>query len=196
MADSKFGHLIRSRRASWGIALLLALLAMLFGVGLARAITPSSLPIADSGQLVIAQAERSVLIDPNGDIDRVAPSFTLGRELYLENCASCHIGVPPGLMPSQVWRNLIRDRDHYGTTIETPRDPSLQIIWNYLKEYSRPAENNEQINYRVGRTTTFKALHPRVQLPDPVQLSTCIRCHPRADFFNFRALSPDWENAP
>ncbi len=191
MAETKMGHRMRSRRRSpWGLVLAVVLLVVVGGAGLARAIAPHAAPA------IVAQNERSILIDPEGELDRVAPAFYLGRELYLENCASCHLGVPPGLLASQVWRNLIRDSAHYGTTITPPQDPSLQIIWNYLKEYSRPLADGEQASYRVGKATVFKALHPRVTLPDPVSLSTCIRCHPRVDFFNFRALSPEWNSAP
>lgn len=170
--------------------MVVLLVVVLGGAGLARAIAPPSAPV------IVAQNERSILIDPEGELDRVAPAFYLGRELYLENCATCHVGVPPGLLSSQVWRNLIRDSAHYGTTITPPKDPSLQIIWNYLREYSRPLAEGEAASYRVGTAPIFKALHPRVQLPKPVSLDTCIRCHPRVDFFNFRALSPEWDSAP
>lgn len=193
MTETNAGNRRRSGRSSWiWVGLCILLITIATGAGLARAIAPGSLAQATQ----VAQVDRSTLIDPNGELDRVAPEFYLGRELYLENCASCHLGVPPGLLSSQVWRTLIRDSAHYGTTIAPPKDPSLQIIWSYLKEYSRPLDEGEQAIYRVGRSRTFKALHPRVKLPEPVSLNTCIRCHPRVDFFNFRALSPEWQSAP
>lgn len=193
MTETNAGNRRRSGRSSWiWVGLCIVLITIATGAGLARAIAPGALAQATQ----VAQVDRATLIDPDGELDRVAPEFALGRELYLENCASCHIGVPPGLLSSQVWRTLIRDSAHYGTTIAPPQDPSLQIIWSYLKEYSRPLDEGEQAAYRVGRSRTFKALHPRVKLPDPVSLNTCIRCHPRVDFFNFRALSPDWQSAP
>ncbi len=132
-----------------------------------------------------------------GTVDRVPPRFQLGQQLYLENCATCHVGVPPQLLPTQTWQQLLQDAQHYGMVIQPPVDPSRLLIWNYLQAFSRPLSvKEEQIPYRLDRSRYFKALHPRVEFSQPINLKGCVTCHPAAPEFNFRKLTPQWDDAP
>lgn len=129
-----------------------------------------------------------------GTVDVVPSKYQLGQELYLENCASCHIGIPPALFPSQTWRNLIQDSEHYGTNIKTLVDPQRLLVWRYLSTFSRPINQEESIPYRFARSRFFRALHPGVKFTQPIQVSSCIQCHPSANAYNFRRLKPELEN--
>ncbi|NJL39697.1 MAG: diheme cytochrome C [Leptolyngbyaceae cyanobacterium RM2_2_4] len=140
----------------------------------------------------LAQATEST----PGTVDAIAPRYELGQELYLENCATCHIGVPPGIMPTETWRQILQDPEHYGVQLPLLVDPPRLLVWDYLRQYSRPEAEGEQIPFRIENSRYFKALHPRVELPQSVRLGTCISCHPAAEQFNFRSLSPEWEDAP
>ncbi len=132
-----------------------------------------------------------------GTVDRVPPRFQLGQQLYLENCATCHIGVPPQLLPTQTWQQLLQDAQHYGMVIQPPVDPSRLLIWNYLQAFSRPLTiKEEQIPYRLDRSRYFKALHPRGEFSQPINLKGCVTCHPAAPEFNFRKLTSQWDDAP
>ncbi len=128
-----------------------------------------------------------------GTVDIVPSRFQLGQELYLENCATCHIALPPAVMPTQTWQRLLQDPQHYGVTLPQLVDPPRLLIWNYLRNFSRPLLKEEPTPYRVGESRYFKALHPNVKLPRPVDVSSCVSCHSSATEYNFRRLSPEWE---
>ena len=170
---------LRKRRRS-PIVLVLLLLgwSLCLGLGLAQAIE------APKPSAVV------------GTVDVVPDRYKLGQELYLENCATCHIGVPPAVLPSQTWLNLLQDSQHYGVEITPLIDPPRYLVWNYLQTFSRQVAADEKIPYRVSESQYFKVLHPKVELPQKLNLSSCVTCHPGASQFNFRSLTAEWENSP
>ncbi len=175
----------RSTPAAVGLVLLLILFTMLMGVGLAQALEPKSNPLVPAGQAIEIGT-----VDPVSDRDR------LGQELYLESCKSCHLAIPPAVLPTQTWQALLQDSQHYGTTIDLPKGPERKILWNYLRNTSRPIANKEErIPYRVADSRYFKALHPKVKFETKAKLTTCISCHPSANDFNFRKLSAEAERS-
>ena len=121
-------------------------------------------------------------------VDAIPPSYQLGHQIYLENCGTCHIALPPQTMPTQTWQQLLQDSEHYGVQIPLLKDPNRLIVWNYLQVFSRPGYEGEPIPYRFAQSRYFKALHPLVKLPRPINPLTCATCHPQADGFNFRSL--------
>jgi len=131
-----------------------------------------------------------------GTVDVVAGNLKLGQEAYLENCATCHIGIPPSAFPTQTWRDLLQDSQHYGATLTPLADPARSLVWRYLRTFSRQALEDERTPYRLGESKPFKILHPKVELPRSIALSSCATCHPGANQYNFRKLTPNWENAP
>ncbi|MBD2464279.1 cytochrome C [Oscillatoria sp. FACHB-1407] len=194
--NRSFAHHRQSRwRSSLILAILLIAWSALLGVGLAQATEPRSTGImAEPDQrILLAQATGSSAV---GTVDVVPPAQQLGQDLYLENCASCHIGLPPQIFPTDTWRNLLQDDSHYGVQINPFRPPTLLVVWNYIRTFSRPVLLNEQAPYRIEDSRYFKALHPRVEFRDRVQIDSCAQCHPSAQQFNFRQLTPEWENAP
>ncbi len=130
-------------------------------------------------------------------IDRVPPQFELGQQLYIENCSTCHIAIPPQVLPSQTWRQLIQDSDHYGRQIEPLVDPPRLLVWNYLQTFSRPINlQDEQLPFRLDRSRFFRAIHPRVEFNQPISVNNCAICHPAATDYNFRKLTPEWIDSP
>ncbi|ARV60409.1 cytochrome C [Nostocales cyanobacterium HT-58-2] len=130
-----------------------------------------------------------------GTVDVVPAQYQLGQELYIENCSTCHIALPPSVLPTQTWKNLLEDTQHYGAQLKPLVDPPRVLVWKYLATFSRLQLEDEQTPYRVNSSRYFKALHPRVKLPNPVQIGSCVTCHPSAADFNFRRLTPEWENS-
>lgn len=128
-----------------------------------------------------------------GTVDVVPAQFKLGQELYLENCSTCHIALPPSVFPTQTWKNLLEDSQHYGSQLQPLVDPPRMLVWRYLSTFSRPILSDEQIPYRLNSSRYFKALHPQVKLPNPAQVSGCITCHPGANNYDFRSLSKEWQ---
>jgi hypothetical protein len=156
------------------LILLLLFWSVILGLGLAQASTPGAI----------------------GTVDVVPQNQQLGQQIYLENCATCHIGLPPAIMPSQTWQALIQDSQHYGTAITPIQDPYRLVTWNYLRTFSRPAQENESIPFRISQSRYFKALHPKVEFSTPINLNSCVACHPGAPRFDYRSLSAEWEDAP
>jgi mono/diheme cytochrome c family protein len=135
-------------------------------------------------------------VEPPGTVDVIPATQKLGQELYLENCATCHIGIPPAVMPTQTWRDLLQDPQHYGAELSPIAPLNLRLIWNYILFSSRSLKPDEKIPFRLRQSQIFKALHPRVDLPREVGLTSCVSCHPGASQYNFRRLTPNWDNAP
>ncbi|WP_228054789.1 diheme cytochrome C [Gloeocapsopsis crepidinum] len=169
------------RRRSQFFLLVILLWSILMGWGLAIATNAQPSP------------KQEAATEEIGTVDIVPSRFQLGQELYLENCASCHIALPPAVMPTQTWQRLLQDPQHYGVTLPQLVDPPRLLIWNYLRNFSRPLLKEEPIPYRVGESRYLKALHPNVKLPRPVDVSSCVSCHSGATEYNFRRLSPEWE---
>jgi hypothetical protein len=126
-----------------------------------------------------------------GTVDVVPAQYQLGQELYLENCASCHIGIPPAVFPTQTWKNLLQDSQHYGVQIKPLVDPQRILVWKYLSTFSRVQLQDEETPYRFNRSRYFQALHPGVKLPKPLQASSCVSCHPGASKYDFRSLTTE-----
>ncbi|MEH2068377.1 MAG: cytochrome C [Nostoc sp.] len=129
-----------------------------------------------------------------GTVDVVPAQYQLGQELYLENCSTCHIALPPAVFPTQTWKNLLEDSQHYGAQLKPLVDPPRILVWKYLLTFSRVKLNDEETPYRLNNSRYFKALHPGVNLPRPVEIGSCVSCHPSASDYNFRRLSQEWEN--
>jgi hypothetical protein len=194
----------QSAPAAVGLVLLLILFTLMMGIGLAQALEPKNNPLLQSPKLQSPklqspniQSSPSVQSAEIGTVDPVSDRDRLGQELYLESCRSCHIGIPPAVMPTQTWQVLLQDPQHYGATINIPQGPEKQIMWNYVKNASRPvASTDERVPYRISDSRYFKALHPKVQFATKPTLTTCITCHPSAQAFNFRKLSAEAEAQP
>ncbi len=191
------------QRSIWVLLILLLLWSLCLGIGLAQAIEPlkpTVIPFQerDSTAQLVTPSEAKPTAPPAaiGTVDIVPERYKLGQQLYLENCATCHLGLPPAVMPTQTWRSLLQDANHYGATIKPLVNPEVQIVWQYLRDYSRAIGAEEPVPYRVYQSSTFKLLHPRVKFPERASLITCISCHPGAGTYDFRSLSAEWQNAP
>jgi cytochrome c553 len=129
--------------------------------------------------------------------DVTPQNLQLAEETYLSRCATCHIALPPAVLATEVWKDIIVDTAHYNAPTWTPlRNPDLALTWRYLSTGSRPLNPGEQKIYRVARSRYFKVLHPRVQFKEPATLGTCVSCHPNATQFNYRDITPEWQNSP
>jgi Dihaem cytochrome c len=175
----------RHRRPSVWVLIVLMGLSSLCGWGLTQ-IQPAA------GQAPVAQANQSTI----GTVDTVPANLKLPQETYLARCATCHIGIPPAVLPNDSWKAILQDSNHYGVPWESLRNPDLALTWKYLQTNSRQLNPEEQVPYRIARSRYFKILHPRVKFTEPVTVGTCVSCHIGAPKFNFRALSPQWQDGP
>ncbi|NJK72705.1 MAG: cytochrome C [Synechococcaceae cyanobacterium SM2_3_60] len=125
-------------------------------------------------------AERVELDEPNPFL-RYQP----GAQVYLAACATCHIALPPEVFPSETWRRVLVDINHYGVQIEVLQEPFLQMAWEYLRDFSRGRAENESVPYRIRESRLFRALHPGVTMPADQGVNSCLGCHPRANLGDF-----------
>jgi hypothetical protein len=149
----------------------------------------------------LTQLDSSLAVTPTtkttlGTVDVVPKDLKLAQETYLARCATCHVGIPPAVLPSESWKTILQDSTHYGVPWEPLRNPDLALAWKYTRTGSRPLNPDEQIPYRIRTSRYFKILHPKVKLTEPIAVGTCVSCHIGAPKFNFRDLSPQWQDAP
>ncbi|WP_052055347.1 hypothetical protein [Myxosarcina sp. GI1] len=105
----------------------------------------------------------------------------LAKEVYLDNCSSCHVPIPAEVLPTKTWEQILNNpENHYGASLTLPDRVSTLLIWSYLKNNSRPLITGETAPEYVTNSRYLQALHPQVDLPKPTTHQSCILCHPNA----------------
>jgi hypothetical protein len=123
-------------------------------------------------------------------VDPATGKYTVGQELYLENCSGCHIPIPPAVLPTETWEKILENpQDHYGERVEGLIRLTQVLIWDYVSHYSRPLAKDEARPKYIAQSRYFKALHPQVDLPEPTTHRSCVGCHPRAIKFDYRTTN-------
>ncbi len=187
---------LRKRRKNRNVVTVFLLLFLLWGIvlgwGMAVALDSPPLPVsssspADSESNSLKQGQKS--LDP----DNLPSRYQMGQELYLKNCASCHIALPPAVLPTESWRQiLLQPDDHYGQKLPKMNPLDIRIMWSYIRDYSRPLNEGEDKPERVSQSRYFQALHPKVDLPKPIRLNNCASCHTGIAKFNYQSLTEEW----
>lgn len=155
--------------------------------------TPSVKPTANIPSF------KPIAVDPNKPlfVDIVPTRYEPGFQAYLETCASCHIAIPPEVLPIESWQEILRKPDnHFGTSIPNFNRFTQLLIWDYVSTFSRPSPPDSPRILYVEKSRYFKVLHPRVTLPPNMSSKTCVTCHPNVANANFRTLTPEWNDAP
>ncbi|WP_013325314.1 low-redox potential cytochrome [Gloeothece verrucosa] len=167
--------------------LLMGFWSMALGIGIARAINHST----DTGSpLSLTNRDPSLLASS------ILERYKTAQQLYIDTCSGCHIPISPSVLPSESWKSILEKPDrHYGTSVDMIRITQV-LLWEYLATFSRPVSRDEPVPLYISQSRYFKALHPRVDLPKPSTLKTCVTCHPRAQQYDYQTLSPEWDNAP
>ncbi len=159
------------------LSLIVLLIALVFFVPINAS---SASTIGNHSNLWLAQADKNA---------------ELGRELYIENCGSCHIPIPAEVLPTNTWQKILEQpRDHYGESLPNMANITARLIWSYLRSYSRPTLEGEITPEFVTNSRYFTALHPLVELPRPVSYQSCQLCHPGAASLDYRSLTPEWDD--
>ncbi|NJM97570.1 MAG: diheme cytochrome C [Phormidesmis sp. RL_2_1] len=124
--------------------------------------------------------------DPYAMVDPIDTQHIASYQRYIERCATCHVALPPAVLPTQTWQVLIHDSAHYGVTLPLMSHFDQRLILNYLQPYSYPSQSRS-IPFRLKDSAYFGALHPDVELPEPLNLRSCLECHAGAGHQNYRA---------
>lgn len=165
--------MIKKANKRWFTLILIFIVScsLILGWGTAKAINP----------------DLSNLSKMTKSVDKATGNYKAGEEIYLENCSSCHIPIPPAILPTETWKTILENPlNHYGTKIEGIVRFTQVLMWEYVSNYSRQLLVNEVKPDYIAQSRYFFALHPQVDLPNPVTHFTCIECHPSAKDFDYR----------
>lgn len=117
------------------------------------------------------------------------------RQLYIDECAACHMAYPTGFLPERSWQKMMGNLDnHFGENAEL--DPrSQQAITQYLVDNAAENSSNRRARkflrsvsdnatpLRITELRYFKKKHDEVPdrmvtgNPDVGSFSQCQACH-------------------
>jgi hypothetical protein len=110
---------------------------------------------------------------------------------YAQECASCHIAYPPGLLPSASWKRLMEGLPrHFGTDASldaaTVQELSTWLQANAADTRARTRSSLPPPEDRITRSPWFVHEHDEIpaatwKLPAVKSPSNCAACHQRAD---------------
>jgi hypothetical protein len=134
----------------------------------------------------------------------------VNNELYMNECASCHFGYQPGLLPKKSWHKLMTNlSDHFGTDASLEKE-DYDKIYNYIMENSAEKameykRSRRMVNSLAGYASEdiiaitkvpyfirkHREIPKRLIVQDKVKtLSNCTACHTTVQkgIYNERAI--------
>lgn len=124
----------------------------------------------------------TVFADGGQAMPRTAPPA------YAQECASCHVAYPPGMLPARSWQRVMNGLDrHYGTDASLDA-ASVQQLGSWLQShagsYQRVTE--EPPEDRITRSVWFERKHRNIepavwQLASVKSAANCAACHSGAE---------------
>lgn len=111
---------------------------------------------------------------------------------YQQECGSCHVAFPPGMLPAASWQRLMSDlRRHYGT--DASLDPTMTAAltaWLGANAGTYKRVREEPPQDRISRSAWFVRKHDELspatwRLPAVKSAANCAACHTQADQGDF-----------
>jgi hypothetical protein len=120
------------------------------------------------------------------------------NSVYIEECGSCHLAYPPGLLPAVSWHEIMLGlEDHFEDNAELDQETADEIS-QYLDDHAltmgRPSTMSkmlrnipEQPPIRITKLPAFIDAHEDVSIKREIQddegvfLSRCTECHKDAE---------------
>jgi Dihaem cytochrome c len=131
----------------------------------------------------------------HADDDLRGPRLSLPPK-YRQECASCHVAYPPGMLPAESWQRLTNNLPrHFGTDASldaaSVKELSAWLTANagtYKRVREAPPED------RITRSPWFIHKHNEVpaaawKLPAVKSAANCSACHTRSDQGDFSERS-------
>lgn len=131
------------------------------------------------------------------------------NQLYKNECASCHFGFQPGLLPQNSWHKvMINLGNHFGTDASLSKE-DYNAIYKYIMENSADKAMQYKRSNRIVNSLSYtdktvdaitkvpyfikkhREIPKRLIVQDEVKtLSNCAACHTTADkgFYGERAI--------
>lgn len=136
--------------------------------------------------------------------ERTQDVATIENTLYQEECGSCHMAYPPGLLPGRSWKKMMTSLDdHFGENAEMDSvtvsalsqfliNNSADAMPNYRRSRKIMRDlPNESVPLRITQLDYFR--HEHREIPDRLittnsqvgSLSNCNACHRKAERGSF-----------
>ncbi|MFM6691778.1 MAG: diheme cytochrome c family protein, partial [Microcystis panniformis] len=113
------------------------------------------------GGILLASLLQQPAIAQSPSSDTVLNRYQIGEQTYLENCATCHIAIPPSILPSQTWKKILENpNSHYGIRLKPIVGITQRLIWDYLSYSSRPLSETTFVPLLIEQSSYVKVLHP------------------------------------
>jgi mono/diheme cytochrome c family protein len=111
---------------------------------------------------------------------------------YRQECASCHIAYPPGMLPAASWQRLMQNLPrHFGTDASLEPATTQQLAtWLAGNGGTFKRVREEPAQDRISRSDWFIRKHDEVsaatwKLPAVKSPANCTACHTQADQGDF-----------
>jgi len=145
------------------------------------------------------------MADEDDYFDRTQDVATVNNPVYTEECGSCHMAYPPGLLPGRSWEKMMTTLDnHFGESAELDSAIAANLTRflvdngaDAMPDYRRSRKisrdiPNERIPLRITELAYFR--HEHREIPDRLitanpevgSLSNCNACHQKAELGSFR----------
>lgn len=112
--------------------------------------------------------------------------FDVTNPLYREECGSCHVAYPPGLLPKASWQAIMTGLDkHFGTDAAVDAKAAKEIQ-AYLEANTSGQRARGKPPLRITETPWFREEHDEVGVstwksPAVKSAANCGACHTQAD---------------
>ena len=121
------------------------------------------------------EGKRSFFNFFKGEGSSMVPASSLPK--YLQECASCHMAYPPGLLPPSSWQHLMANLDkHFGTDASlTPADASQIGNWLSANSGTYKRVNGAPPQDRISQSDWFLRKHRAGEVPANVWTRASVR---------------------
>jgi hypothetical protein len=136
--------------------------------------------------------------------ERTQDVAAVTNPVYKEECGSCHMAYPPGLLPGRSWEKMMATlEDHFGENAELESGIAAELT-RFLVENSADASSNyrrsrkimrdlpdESAPLRITELGYFRHEHQEIPArlitanPKVNSLSNCNACHQKAELGSF-----------
>lgn len=136
--------------------------------------------------------------------ERTRDVATVTNPVYKEECGSCHMAYPAGLLPGRSWEKMMAGlEEHFGENAELDSATTAELT-RFLVEHSADAEpqyrrsrhitrdlSSESLPLRITELAYFRHEHDEIPArlvtanPKVNSFSNCNACHRKAELGSF-----------
>ena len=136
--------------------------------------------------------------------ERTRDVAAVTNPVYQEECGSCHMAYPPGLLPGRSWEKMMAGlEEHFGENAELDSATAAELT-RFLVEHSADAKpqyrrsrhitrdlSSESVPLRITELAYFRHEHDEIPArlvtanPKVNSFSNCNACHQKAELGSF-----------